>query len=46
MKNPALNSYEGHESAINTVQFLPKSTKLFATGSEDSTVKIYDLRMQ
>jgi len=35
----------GHESAVNTVKFMPfKESTTFATGSDDSCIRLFDLR--
>jgi len=35
----------GHESSINTVAFLPGKITTFASGSEDSSIRLYDIRI-
>jgi WD40 repeat protein len=35
----------GHESAVNTVKFLPlKEASTFVSGSDDATINLWDLR--
>lgn len=37
---------KGHESAVNTVKFMPfRESTTFATGSDDSCIRLFDLRM-
>ena len=38
---------KGHESAVNTVKFLPMQfPTTFVTGSDDATINLWDLRMK
>lgn len=40
-------SIVGHESAVNTVKFLPlQAATTFVTGSDDATINLWDLRMR
>ncbi|KJX99638.1 histone acetyltransferase type B subunit 2 like protein [Zymoseptoria brevis] len=41
---PAIVFKDAHTDAINTLSFHPKHDKLFATGSHDKTIGIFDLR--
>ncbi|KAF2208630.1 hypothetical protein CERZMDRAFT_70850 [Cercospora zeae-maydis SCOH1-5] len=41
---PAIQFQNAHTDAINTLSFHPKHDKLFATGSADKTIGIFDLR--
>ena len=41
---PAIIFKEAHSDAINTLAFHPTMDKLFATGSADKTIGIFDLR--
>ncbi|WPB06510.1 uncharacterized protein RHO25_011167 [Cercospora beticola] len=41
---PAIQFLNAHTDAINTLSFHPKHDKLFATGSADKTIGIFDLR--
>ena len=46
VRNPVQHTFRGHESAVNTVKFMPlKEPTTFATGSDDSCIRIFDLRM-
>ena len=40
-----VNVYEGHEADINSIEFVSNG-KVFATGSDDSTCRLFDLRAQ
>jgi WD40 repeat protein len=47
VKQPVQATYKNHESVINTVQFFPlDSPTTFASGSDDSTVKLHDIRVK
>lgn len=39
----AVQSYQGHEGDVNTVQYFPDGLR-FGTGSDDSTCRIFDTR--
>eukprot|EP00462_Mataza_sp_D1_P000973 CAMPEP_0175097024 /NCGR_PEP_ID=MMETSP0086_2-20121207/5058_1 /TAXON_ID=136419 /ORGANISM="Unknown Unknown, Strain D1" /LENGTH=344 /DNA_ID=CAMNT_0016370491 /DNA_START=15 /DNA_END=1046 /DNA_ORIENTATION=- len=39
-----LKTFTGHEADINTVKFLPGTEHAFATGSDDSTCRLFDIR--
>ncbi|KAK5728244.1 Histone acetyltransferase type B subunit 2 [Elasticomyces elasticus] len=41
---PSINIKDAHQDAINTLAFHPTLDKLFATGSADKTIGIFDLR--
>ncbi|RMY59576.1 hypothetical protein D0863_11895 [Hortaea werneckii] len=41
---PAITFKEAHSDAINTLAFHPTLDKLFATGSADKTIGVFDLR--
>ncbi|EME43658.1 hypothetical protein DOTSEDRAFT_72875 [Dothistroma septosporum NZE10] len=41
---PAIIFKDAHKDAIQTLAFHPKHDKLFATGSQDKTIGIFDLR--
>ncbi|KAL4470698.1 hypothetical protein ABPG72_016703 [Tetrahymena utriculariae] len=46
VKNPVQHTFRGHESAVNTVKFMPfRESTTFATGSDDSCIRLFDLRM-
>lgn len=47
MKKPVQAEYKGHESAVNTVRFLPLDEPTnFASGSDDATINLWDLRLK
>lgn len=47
VKKPVQAAYKGHESAVNSVKFLPmEKPTTFATGSDDATINLWDLRMR
>ncbi|KAF7191886.1 Histone acetyltransferase [Pseudocercospora fuligena] len=41
---PAIHFKNAHKDAINSLSFHPKHDKLFATGSADKTIGVFDLR--
>eukprot|EP00954_Amorphochlora_amoebiformis_P013725 1077944-Amorphochlora_amoeboformis.AAC.1 len=44
-KYPEIMSFHGHESDINAVDFLQGgSLQSFVSGSDDSTLRLYDIR--
>ena len=43
-KKACVVSFQGSDSSINCVKFLPGRLSTLAAGSEDSTIRLYDLR--
>lgn len=43
-KKPCVCTFKGSNSSVNCVKFLPGTFSTLAAGSEDSLIKLYDLR--
>lgn len=43
-KKACVSTFQGSDSSINCVKFLPGRLSTLAAGSEDSSIRLYDLR--
>ena len=44
-KKACVSTFQGSDSSINCVKFLPGRLSTLAAGSEDSSIRLYDLRV-